>query len=179
MFSTDHSHIGSTKALLQCLHVPRYIICNHSYTYGKMNLCSLARQVAHMVQISRSHMSHSTTSMLQHKVRPEFKLNVIRFTNNFNQSYSPYTIIVHHIPLSCVPVLHTHLCCEGTYVSLQKLYIQQSWFSRKKCKTCLQQSDIATDKVHRRQRAFIHIHLRLAGTNDAAICNYLRLHRSK
>ena len=40
------------------------------------------------------HMSHSTSTMLQHKVRPDFKLNVIRLANNFNQSYFPYTSVM-------------------------------------------------------------------------------------
>ena len=59
-----------------------------------MYVCCLARHVAYMVQISRSHMSHSTTTVLQHKLRPEFKLNLMRLGNKFNQSYSPYTSVM-------------------------------------------------------------------------------------
>ena len=122
-----------------------------------------------MVQISRSHMSHSTTPMLQHKVRPEFKLNVIRLANNFNQSYSPYTSVMCSSATYWPMVWGVHIC--------HWVYIQQSWYLRKKC----QLSDFATNKVHGRHLASFHTkHLRLAGTNDAAkCCNYLRLHKSK
>ena len=99
------------------------------------------------------HMSHSKTTMLQHKVLPDFKLNVIRLANNFNQSYFPYTSVM------CASA--TYWPVVWGYTSVTECTSSSLGFQERNASTCLQLSDIATNKVHGQHLASFHfIHTR-------------------
>ena len=76
-------------------------------------------------------------------------------------------------------MLHIDLWCGGTYLSLSVHPAVLVFKKEIYASTCLQLSDIGTNKVHGWHLASFHTkHLRLAGTNDAAkCCNYVRLHK--
>ena len=98
-------------------------------TYGTMYLCCLARHLAYMVQISRSHMSSHVT-FNNHYAATQ---SPARLQTERHKTCQQFQSIVFSIYLC--DVCQCYILTYGVGVHIcHWVYIQQSWFSRKKCK---------------------------------------------
>ena len=106
--STDHSHIGSTRICFSICNISACTTINHLQPLTRTKLCTcgvVGRHVACTLQISQSHMSHSTTSM-RHTQSPVRVQTHDTVTSKLNQ---PCAHIL-HVYQCCVQLIRTHFC---------------------------------------------------------------------